>query len=57
MTNLVKKTMSLAMALLMVLGIFASAISVFAEGANFDYKVESKLKKEKRIYLSVLGKI
>lgn len=39
MTNLVKKTMSLAMALLMVLGIFASAISVFAEGANFDYKV------------------
>lgn len=47
MTNLVKKTMNLAMALLMVLGIFASAISVFAEGANFDYKVESKLKVDK----------
>lgn len=43
MKNLIKRTLSLTMALLMVFGIFASATSIFAEEGNPENKVISNL--------------
>lgn len=44
MKNLVKRTLSLTMALLMVFGIFASATSIFAKEVieNEKYKTNSR---------------
>lgn len=43
MRNLVKKMSSLVVALVMVVGVFASTSSVFAEDGNLEYLVDSKL--------------
>src|SRR3712207_1143759 len=43
MKKLFKKTLSLVMALAMVVGVFASTSSVFAEDGNLEYFVDSKL--------------
>lgn len=43
MRNLVKKMSSLVVALVMVVGVFASTSSVFAEDGNLEYFVDSKL--------------
>ena len=43
MRNLVKKLSSLVMALVMLVGVFASTSSVFAEDGNLKYLVDSNL--------------